>query len=122
MFLSLQRLSQVTNATVATADRSAEALSISITLESAGLVHLVVRRAGANSIAKRDHTIVYKGTRKANITLASSNQSPPSAGGRKVPTAEKGSVAIVERVDGLEPNSTYEVRGQGLRATAANPL
>lgn len=91
--------------TTTPADRSAEALSLAVALETSGLVHFVVRRAAAaeNAVASRDHTIVYKGTREVNGTSPSSSPShaklPPGAGAAEV----------LETVEGLEPNATYEV-------------
>ena len=97
--------------TATPADRSAEALSLAVALESSGLVHFVVRRAasGENAVTTRDHTIVYKGTREVNGTSASSSppQQKPAPGGVGV---AKDSSAVLETVDGLEPNATYEVR------------
>lgn len=81
-----------------------------IALESAGLVHLVVRRASEDAVTMRDHSIVYKMTREVNTTMVSSStsqQGPP--GGAPGGVAVRG-VAIVETVDGLEPNAMYEVR------------
>lgn len=95
---------------MAPSDRSAESLSLVIALESAGLVHLVVRRASEDAVKMRDHTIVYKTTREVNTTMVSSStsqQGPP--GGTAGGSAVRG-VAIVETVDGLEPNAMYEVR------------
>lgn len=92
------------------ADRSAEALSLVVSLESAGLVHLVVRRAEELTMAIRDHTIVYKATLEANTTSISSPHVPPGAGAGVVTAkAGGGGVTVTETVDGLEPNTTYEV-------------
>ncbi len=97
--------------TATPADRSAEALSLAVALESSGLVHFVVRRAGEgeNALAARDHTIVYKGTREVNGTSSSAlppQQQPPQGSGRAAEAAS----GVLETVDGLEPNATYEVR------------
>lgn len=95
--------------TTTPADRSAEALSLAVALETSGLVHFVVRRAaeGENAVASRDHTIVYKGTREINGTSLPSSSSPPqpqtSQGGGG------GAAEVLETVEGLEPNATYEV-------------
>lgn len=102
---------QVASATVTPADRSAEALSLAVALESAGLVHFVVRRASKDAMKMNDHTIVYKMTREVNTTVVAS--SPPSQQGlprRAAEGAAVGGVAFLETVDGLEPNATYEVR------------
>lgn len=107
---------QVAEVTAVPADSSAESLSLAVALESSGLVHFVVRRAaeGDNSVASRDHTIVYKGTREVNGTSSSSASAsppkhpvPPAAGGVRV---AKITGAVSETVDGLEPNATYEVQ------------
>lgn len=92
--------------------RSAESLSFAVTLESAGLMHFVVRRAEGESVANRDHTVVYKGTREVNGTSQSSRQHHRSVvGGTGEGVAKPGGdgVAVVETVEGLEPNATYEV-------------
>lgn len=86
-------------------DGSAKALSLSIFLESSGLVHLVVRRAGTDILPGRDHTVMYKGLHEANLTSPAFDHR--SRGG-KGPGASK--ATVVEVVEGLEPNSTYEVR------------
>lgn len=101
-------LPQVAEVTTAPAERSAEALSLAVALETSGLVHFVVRRAAetGTAVASRDHTIVYKGTREINGT--SSPSSPPQ------PQLSQGDgVAVVETVEGLEPNATYEVQHRG---------
>lgn len=94
------------------ADRSAEALSLAIALESAGLVHFVIQRAD-DATMSRDHTVVYKGTLEVNDTSLSSQQrSTGVVVGLGVGSAKtgKGYVSIAETVEGLEPNATYEVR------------
>lgn len=104
---------QVVEMTALPADGSAEALSLAFALESSGLVHFVVRQAAEdqNVLVSRDHTIVYRGTREVNGTSSSAppqHQLPAGAG-----AAGKGGVeaagAVVETVENLEPNSTYEV-------------
>lgn len=99
-------LLQIAEVTTTPADRSAEALSLAVALETSGLVHFVVRRAaeGDNTVASRDHTIVYKGTREVNGT--SSSSSPPQP---QLPPGG-GAAEVLETVEGLEPNATYEVR------------
>lgn len=92
-------------ATAVPVDGSAEALSLSISLESSGLVHLVVRRAGTDILPGHDHAVMYKGLHEANLTSPASDQRPR---GGKGPGAAK--ATVVEVVEGLEPNSTYEVR------------
>lgn len=94
----------MTEATAVPVDGSAEALSLSISLESSGLVYLVIRRAGTDILPGRDHNVVYKGLHEANLTLPTSDQRPR---GGKGPGAAKATVVNV--VEGLEPNSTYEV-------------
>lgn len=106
-------LCQVTEVTAMPADRSAEALSLAVALESSGLVHFAVRRAadGLSSVASRDHTIVYRGTREVNGTSSSSSV-PQQQLPRGDATANAGVAAggVFETVEGLEPNATYEVR------------
>ncbi|CAM9253016.1 unnamed protein product [Ectocarpus sp. 4 AP-2014] len=102
----------ITEVTAMPADRSAEALSLAVALESSGLVHFAVRRAadGLTSVASRDHTIVYRGTREVNGTVSSSStpqQQLPrgdAAANMGVATGE-----VLETVEGLEPNATYEI-------------
>lgn len=101
--------------TTTPADRSAEALSLAVALETSGLVHFVIRRAaeGENTVASRDHTIVYKGTREINGT---SSSSPPQP---QVSQGGGGAADVLETVEGLEPNATYEVRHGRQRAALA---
>lgn len=96
------------------ADRSAEALSLAVALETSGLVHFVVRRAaeGENAVASRDHTIVYRGTREINGTSSSSSSSPSSPPQPQL-SQGGGAAEVLETVEGLEPNATYEVRQGG---------
>ncbi|CAM9283759.1 unnamed protein product [Ectocarpus fasciculatus] len=102
----------VTEVTAMPADRSAEALSLAVALESSGLVHFAVRRAadGLNSVASRDHTIVYRGTREVNGT-SSSSSAPQQQLPRGDAAANAGVAAggVLETVEGLEPNATYEI-------------
>lgn len=92
--------------TATPADRSSEALSLAVVLESAGLVHFIVRRAGeSNGGIIRDHIIVHKGILDVNNTNASST-SPPGGAAKGVVSDP---VTVVETVEGLEPNATYEV-------------
>lgn len=106
-------LCQITEVTAVPADRSAEALSLAVALESSGLVHFAIRRAAdaLNSVASRDHTIVYRGTREVNGT--SSSSSAPQQQLPRGDAAANAGVAtggVLETVEGLEPNATYEVR------------
>lgn len=93
-------------------DRSAEALNLAVALQSAGLVHLVVRRAAQDTVVIRDHTIVYKATLEVNGT-SSSSQNLNAGVGAGVGVAKVGehtSIVVNETVQDLEPNATYEVR------------
>ncbi|CAM9130121.1 unnamed protein product, partial [Laminaria digitata] len=101
----------VAKVTAAPEDRSAESLSLAVALESAGLVHLVVRRAAQDTVAIRDHTIVYKATHEVNGTSSSSQKTNvgvgAGVGGAK--TGGQTTFAVTETVQDLEPNATYEV-------------
>lgn len=96
------------------ADRSAEALSLAVALESSGLVHFVVRRAAEEqkAVGSRDHTLVYRGMHEVNGTFSSSppQQQLPTGGGAAGKGGVKAAGAMLETIEGLEPNSTYEVR------------
>ncbi|CAM9697124.1 unnamed protein product [Ectocarpus sp. 12 AP-2014] len=102
----------ITEVTVMPANRSAEALSLAVALESSGLVHFAVRRAadGLSSVASRDHTIVYRGTLEVNGTWSSSSapqqQLPRGDAAANAAVATGG---VLETVEGLEPNATYEI-------------
>ncbi|CAM9385228.1 unnamed protein product [Scytosiphon promiscuus] len=103
----------VAEATAMPADRSAEALSLNVALEFPGLVHFVVRRAAEerHMVASRDHTIVYRGTRDVNGTSSSNPTQPqlPAGGGAAGKGDAQAAGAMRETVEGLEPNSTYEI-------------
>ncbi|CBJ34147.1 conserved unknown protein [Ectocarpus siliculosus] len=102
----------ITEVSAMPADRSAEAISLAVALESSGLVHFAVRRAadGLTSVASRDHTIVYRGVREVNGT--SSSSSAPQQQLPRGDAAANAGVAtggVLETVEGLEPNATYEI-------------
>ena len=115
-------LTQVAEVTTTPADRSAEALSLAVALETSGLVHFVVRRAaeGDNAVASRDHTIVYKGTREINGTSSPSSPPPPPPPPPPQLSQGGGAVGVLETVEGLEPNATYEVRRGGQHAVLSS--
>lgn len=99
-------VTKVIAVTATPADRSSGALSLAVALESMGLVHFIVRRADEhNGGVIRDHTIVRKGILDANNTSAS----PTSPRGGAATGVVDGPVKVVETVEGLEPNATYEV-------------
>lgn len=104
-------LLQVAKVTATPADRSAEALSLAVALESGGLVHLVVRRAAQDTVVTRDHTIVHKATHKVNGTSSSSQKVNVGvgAGVGVAKVGEHAALAVTETVQDLEPNSAYEV-------------
>lgn len=93
-------------------DRSAEAITLAVGLESAGFVHFAVRRAEDSSlVASRDHTVVARGTREVNGTsFTSSRQDRPVGGVDIIAAKTMGTdAAVLEMIQGLEPNVTYEV-------------
>lgn len=102
----------MTKITATPADRSSEALSLAVALESAGIVHLVVRRAPLDTVVTRDHTIVYKATHKVNGTSPYSQKVivGVGAGVGVAKAGEHTTIAVTETVQDLEPNATYEVR------------
>ena len=64
-------------------------------------------------MATHDHTIVYKSTHEAKGTPSPSSQKLPAGVGAGIGVAKAGGHAVhsvMETVEDLEPDSTYEVR------------
>lgn len=97
---------QIANVTAAPTDRLSGALSLTVELESAGLVHFVVRRAGKHGDGViSDHVVVHKGALDVNETVRSTT----APGGAAATGVVGDTVSAVEIVEGLEPGATYEV-------------